>query len=108
MELEFILRTGQMSEQEIVSFEHNGFTYHFKRPMSYTEGSEQEMVLAPWGTSESVYKKSARYEHLQKALQEQLDFAEGRLIEATNQGVTDEQNKWCGYCQALRFIQSEL
>jgi hypothetical protein len=45
---------------------------------------------------------------LKKTLQEQLDFAEGRLIEATNQQVQDEMYKWSGYIQALRFIKSEL
>ncbi len=87
--------------------------------MSYTEGSEQEMGLVK---SAIDYTKkfdsvagagflsgAVDYRHrIRKTLQEQLDFAEGRLIEATNQGVTDEQWKWQGYVQALRFIQSEL
>jgi exonuclease VII small subunit len=49
-----------------------------------------------------------RSNKLKKTLQEQLDFAEERLIQATNNGASEEQWRWSGYRQALRFIQSEL
>ncbi len=69
--------------------------------MSYTEGSEQEMGLIP--SAVDLYRKS-----LSEKLQEQLNFSEERLIQATNQGAIDEQYKWSGYIQALRFIKSKI
>lgn len=43
-----------------------------------------------------------------KSINEQEEFAEKRLIEATNQGARDEQYKWSGYLQGIRFVKSEL
>ncbi len=88
--------------------------------MSYTEGSEQELGLVKDAIDYSKRFNSVNSAtgflsgavdyraKIRKVLREQLDFAEGRLIQATNQEVYDEKLKWSGYIQALRFIQSEL
>jgi protein-disulfide isomerase-like protein with CxxC motif len=71
--------------------------------------SEKEYVIdLATNMGMKMFQILNKVETLKKTLKEQMDFAEGRLIEATNQQVQDEIYKWSGYIQALRFIQSEL
>lgn len=69
--------------------------------MSYNEGSEDYM----FNMANKLIDDNRKFI---KKIDEQLAFAESRLIDATNQGVREEQLKWSGYIQGLRFVISEL